>query len=103
MHGDVVAAARVLFGEPIETRHSVFQRLLKQAEWADQYRMASRKLHPFWGDGSLMAASLAQHPPAEPCLDNLEYCRCLALVLDGLANLGRSSHMLKQSGPDQAV
>ncbi|WP_267139209.1 DUF7742 family protein [Anianabacter salinae] len=88
MHGDVVAAARVLKGVPGSLRAALLVRLLRQTEAADRFRRAQGRLHPLWGDGSLMAAALARRPGPEPHLDDADYCDCLALVFTALARRG---------------
>ena len=92
MHGDVVAAARVLYGETEEARAGIIDRLITQARRADRYRKEMGQVHPFWGDGSLMAASLAMDPPPEPRLADEDYCACLAQVFEALISRERSLH-----------
>jgi len=86
MHGDLVAAARVLFGLPAARRNAAIGQLLRQAGWADRHRRKTGKLHPIWGDGSLMSAALNRRPGPEPSLDDPVYCACMALVLDALVD-----------------
>ncbi len=87
MHGDVVAAARVLVAEPCARRHAVLGRLLQEAGWADAYRRDSGRVHPMWGDGSLMTAALLRRPGREPGLSDTDYCGCLAMVLETLVTV----------------
>lgn len=87
-HGDVVAAARAVYALPSRDRLGALNRLVRAATWANRFRKVHRRTHPYWGDGSLMAAALAEDPPPEPRLDDPEYCQCLALVLTRLAELG---------------
>jgi len=84
LHGDVVAVARVLYAQPLCERGLVLKRLIKAAAWADGFRRATGRMHPVWGDGSLMTVALAGKPPPEPRLDDVEYCGCLAMVFDAL-------------------
>lgn len=84
LHGDVVAAARVLYVLPEALRLAELKRLIRKARWADAFRRQSGKVHPVWGDGSLMTAALAAVPPPEPPLDDADYCGCLAMVFEGL-------------------
>ena len=84
MHGDVVAAARVLYALPEEARSETIDRLLTNARRADRYRRETGKVHPFWGDGTLMTAALSTDPPAEPKLADEDYCACLAQVFEAL-------------------
>jgi hypothetical protein len=90
MHGDVVAAARVLYARAEAERGETMERLLVQAKRADRYRREMGKPHPFWGDGSLMSAALLYDPPAEPKLADEEYCACLAMVFETLINRERT-------------
>lgn len=84
LHGDIVAVARVLYAQPVRERDVVLKRLLQVAGWADQFRRATGRMHPVWGDGSLMTAALAAKPPPEPRLDDVEYCGCMAMVFEAL-------------------
>ena len=84
-HGDVVAAARRLYLLPEAGRADALQRLLDQASWAHVFRRATGRVHALWGDGSLMAAAMAAPLPPEPSLADADYCGCLAMVFDRLA------------------
>jgi len=84
MHGDLVAAARVLFGMAEDRRAAAIAGMLRQAEWADAYRRKSGQVHPVWGDGSLMSVALNRRPGPEPALSDRGFCGCLAEVLDAL-------------------
>ncbi|MEL7116337.1 MAG: hypothetical protein AAGP08_12240 [Pseudomonadota bacterium] len=94
MHGDVVAAARALYAQPEGVRATTIERLITQARRADRFRREMGRAHPFWGDGSLMAAALSTDPPPEPALANEEYCACLAQVFEALISRERSSRKL---------
>ncbi|MDF0600932.1 hypothetical protein P1J78_09330 [Psychromarinibacter sp. C21-152] len=85
MHGDVVAAARVLVALPAGARAGRLDRLIRAAGWADRFRRRYRRAHPYWGDGSLMAVALTEDPPPEPRLSDPEYCKCLSMVLEAVA------------------
>ncbi|WP_172295807.1 hypothetical protein [Pseudoruegeria sp. HB172150] len=88
LHGDLIAAARVLYGVPVPERGAVLGRLMRAAGWADRFRRHHRRAHPVWGDGSLMAAALSEGPPPEPSLEDADYCLCLAQVLQEVAACG---------------
>ncbi|WP_449240103.1 DUF7742 family protein [Candidatus Rhodobacter oscarellae] len=103
MHGDIVAAARVLYDAPQAARPLILDRLLSQAERADIYRRSEGAIHPFWGDGSLMAVALRKRPPPEPPLEDTEYCACLAQVFDALVNRVRKSRRLGLLGRAQGA
>ena len=80
LHGDAVSAACVLRGLPEARRGWVLLRMAAEARAADSYRRARGRMHPRWGNGSLMAAALRRRPAREPLLEDPEYCRCLAQV-----------------------
>lgn len=84
MHGDVVAAARALYAHPEDARLDLIERLLLQARRADRFRRETGRVHPFWGDGSLMSAALGLKPGPEPKLADDDYCSCLAQVFEAL-------------------
>lgn len=84
LHGDVVAAARVLFAAPPGRRAGLMRALLDRAGWADAYRRHAGRAHPFWGDGSLMSAALALRPGPEPGTQDDDYCACLCQVLEAV-------------------
>ncbi len=84
LHGDVVAAACVLLALPDTLRAKRLDRMLDEAAAADLYRKKTGKGHPAWGNGSLMAAALHYPARAEPFLDDVDYCRCMALVFEAL-------------------
>ena len=87
MHGDVVAAARVLYRLPCAARENALTHLIGMARKADSYRKRTGQSHAEWGDGSLMTAALAALPPPEPRLDDPDYCLCMAMVFGALARL----------------
>ncbi|TNF13507.1 MAG: hypothetical protein EP320_08995 [Rhodobacteraceae bacterium] len=58
--GDLLAAARVATLWPEAERHGRLMRLFDEAHTADLYRKRLGRLHPIWGDGTLMAAALGR-------------------------------------------
>lgn len=87
LHGDAVAAARVLVTVPETARAGTLAQMLARADAADAYRKRFGRAHPQWGSGTLM--SLAQRGAVlrpEPDLGQSAYCRCLALVYAMLAD-----------------
>ncbi|MBK5928306.1 hypothetical protein [Rhodobaculum claviforme] len=84
LHGDVVAAARVLLCVPEVRRGRVMAELLRAADLADRYRRVTGRVHPDFGTGSLLAASAAWTRQDEPALDDPEYLDCLVAVLVAL-------------------
>ncbi|MCP5039078.1 MAG: hypothetical protein GY945_15905 [Rhodobacteraceae bacterium] len=85
LHGDVSAAACVLFLLPEDHRQAALHKMLAEADAADAYRQCRGRLHPLWGNGSLMSAALARPHCAEPFLDDPDYAACMALVFTVLA------------------
>lgn len=79
--GDALAAARALFPHAPSRRPWVFARLCAEAHRAAAARDRSGRMHPRWGDGSLMAAALRRDPPGEPPLNDPDFRACLILVL----------------------
>ena len=98
MHGDVVSAARVLLGVPRNRRAWVLHRMLAEAQRADAWRRRTARMHPRWGDGSLMAAALRRPILPEPPLDNAGYCRLLAYVYLSLAHRAGGGLPLDRDG-----
>ncbi|WP_171099741.1 hypothetical protein [Ruegeria sp. HKCCD7255] len=94
LHGDVSAAARALLAVPATDRERLCGRMIAEAEAADQHVAQTGRLHPVFGNGSLMAAARGRHLADEPGFDNLSYCACFEMVLRHLirfhANLRRS-------------
>lgn len=86
LHGDVASAARALYRVAPKERRRLCLRLLRQAEAADRHRQCFGKLHPRYGDGSLMAAARKLALADEPGFDDVEYRRCFALVLHCLSD-----------------
>lgn len=85
LHGDLASAARLLLTVPPAARGDLCRQLLAEAEAADAHRRATGKLHPRWGNGSLMAAARKRPLPPEPGFDDGDYCHAFATVLRMLA------------------
>ncbi|TDE40328.1 hypothetical protein [Antarcticimicrobium sediminis] len=96
LHGDVSCAARVLRAVPPGRRAALCRRMIREAEAADRYRLRHARVHPRWGNGSLMAAARHRGMADEPGFDDVDYCRCFIMVLEALAmrplSLRRSRH-----------
>lgn len=84
LHGDVVAAARLLMGIAPRDRPGVIVALLTRADAADRYRKRTGRVHPFWGNGSLLAAASVRGLRPEPFLDDPDYCQCFVEVFEAL-------------------
>ena len=63
LHGDIVAAARALYRLESTARGAELDRMFRHAAWADTYRKRTGRVHPVWGDGSLMAVALGRDAP----------------------------------------
>ena len=86
MHTDAVAAARVLLRHPRERRPWVLHRMLAEAVNADSWRRRTGRVHPRWGDGTLMAVALRRPAADEPPLSDPGWCRLVAYVYIALAH-----------------
>lgn len=86
LHGDVSNAARALLHVPRALRQDLCARMLCEAEAADIYAQRQGRLHPLWGNGSLMSAARKRVLADEPGFDDVDYCDCFEMVLRGLVN-----------------
>lgn len=86
MHTDAVAAARVLLRHPRDRRPWVLHRMLSEAITADDWRRRTGRIHPRWGDGTLMSAALRRPTASEPPLSDPAWCRLMAYVYLALAH-----------------
>lgn len=84
LHGDVMAAARVLLRLPCDKRQAVMQQMLERASFADLYYKRLGRGHAEWGNGSLMAVAFARDMAIETFLDDPDYCSCFVLVFEAL-------------------
>lgn len=58
--------------------------MIAEAELADRHVAMTGRLHPFYGNGSLMAAARSRVLADEPGFDDLQYCQCFEMVLQSL-------------------
>jgi hypothetical protein len=86
LHGDVANAARALLHVPRGARRELCTRMIREAEAADIHARRVGRLHPLWGNGSLMSAARKRVLADEPGFDDLEYCGCFEMVLRALIN-----------------
>ena len=84
LHGDVSNAARALLKVPEGQRRDLCARLIREAEAADAHVRRHGRLHPLWGNGSLMSAARKRVLADEPGFDDIAYCRCFEMVLRAL-------------------
>ncbi len=81
LHGDISAAARALLAVPLPERDRLSTLMITEAETADQHVVRTGRLHPIYGNGSLMAAARSRPLADEPRFDDLDYCQCFEMVL----------------------
>ncbi len=81
LHGDISAAARALLAAPPPERRRLCARRIAEAEQADHHARATGRLHPVFGNGSLMATARNRVLADEPDFDDLNYCQCFEMVL----------------------
>lgn len=81
LHGDVSAAARALLNAPPADREQLCIRMINEAQLADAHVGQTGRLHPLFGNGSLMASARNWQLAEEPNFDDLQYCQCFELVL----------------------
>lgn len=84
LHGDVSCAARALLAVPELRRPDLCMRLIREAEIADAHVRRTGRLHPMWGNGSLMSAARKRVLADEPGFENSDYCACFEQVLAAL-------------------
>lgn len=67
--GDMIVAAQALRDVPAHRHRLVFGQMLARAHAADKWRKRLGRIHPCWGNGSLMALALplARGKPGEDC------------------------------------
>lgn len=84
LHGDIVAAARVLLMLPHALRHQRIQVLIAAARLADMHRLQTGGAHPLYGNGSLMDVASRQPQAPEPLPGDTAYLACLNMVIEAL-------------------
>ncbi|QBF32262.1 hypothetical protein [Thalassococcus sp. S3] len=84
LHGDVTSAARVLLGTPEAQRRWMCRQMIGEAVLAERHRLRTGRMHPRWGNGSLMAAARRRVLADEPTFDDPDYCGCVETVLQCL-------------------
>jgi hypothetical protein len=81
---DLMAAARVLLQAPPASRAAEAETMITQAQLADKYRCQTGRLHPRFGNGTLLSVALCR-PSSEPQTPgDPEYLACMALMIDAL-------------------
>ncbi|MFD2739868.1 hypothetical protein ACFSUD_09830 [Sulfitobacter aestuarii] len=85
LHSDLIAAARALLLVPRDERPALCETMLREADWADRFTRRLGRMHPLWGNGTLLAAARRRDWADEPRVNQPDYCACLLLVLQALA------------------
>lgn len=83
-HGDLTAAGCALLSVAPAARRELLSRMLAEAEAADAYRRETGRVHPLWGNGSLMSVAMVLPRSREPFLDDPDYAACLAMIFDAV-------------------
>jgi len=84
LHSDMIAAARAVLAVPEEARPDFCLQIMREAETADKFVRRLGKLHPLWGNGTLMGAARAHGMAPEETFGDLAYCRAFQTVLCGV-------------------
>lgn len=84
--GDILCLARVLHRARPPDRPALCQRLILQAEAADKFRKRFRRVHPMWGNGSLMGRATQADAQAlrHISLSDPDFCEALGVALQKL-------------------
>ena len=84
MIGDVMALARGLSGMPADHQRIACQQAYLRAHCADKFRKRLGRVHPRWGDGSLMAFALLTYRGKRDQDLDWAFMSALRTVLDQL-------------------
>lgn len=84
LHGDVSCAARAMLSVPPALRSRFCAELIAHAHAADLHVQRTARLHPRWGNGSLMAAARKHPMMPEPGFDCPDYCACYSQLMQAL-------------------
>jgi hypothetical protein len=84
LHGDVSCAARAMLCVPAARRPYFCAALIARAHAADLHVRRTARLHPRWGNGSLMAVARKHPMRPEPGFDDPEYCACFSQLMQAL-------------------
>lgn len=81
---DLMAAARVLLAVPARLRVAEAYVLIRHTRIADDFRRDTGRLHPGFGNGTLLSLAL-QCPTQEPRTPgDPEYLACIATMIDAV-------------------
>ena len=94
--GDISAAARALLNVPVQSRLSLLDTMIQQADAAHDYHKRLRRPHPLWGNGSLMARANVELQVMEPFASNIAYLDALQIVICTLISRKRGAKMCQK-------
>ena len=77
---DLEVAVRVLLAMPGPARHQMVIQLYQEASIAEQYRKTTAKLHPLYGNGTLMSAAQKYAMMPRKAFCDADYLRCMAIL-----------------------
>lgn len=84
MLSDVRAVARALLAVPDDARPALCARIIAKADAADRYCRRLDRIHPKWGNGTLLAAAQSGPVAREPVAGDPAYCEAVCLVFEAL-------------------
>lgn len=82
--GDLRLAARVLLGRSEGAWPALMAEMLAEAHHADRYRKVFGRVHPRFGNGTLMAVAFARAPVPEPPAGDMRYLEALRAVIEAV-------------------
>lgn len=80
-HGDASSAARALLAVAPGARLALIRALFAEAETADRHLRETGRIHPQFGNGTLMAVARHRRLAVEPDFSDPDYSHCFELVL----------------------
>lgn len=87
--GDILAAAAVCARAPADDHADIAHQLIMQADAAHRYAKYHHKIHPVWGNGSLMARAMAEKRGVGADFGSVQFLEAMAVVTTALAHWKR--------------
>ncbi len=91
MAAEILLLGRALLPLPQRSRRKRAELILAETFEAAAYFTASGKVHPSFGDGSLMARILPLRPVAEPFADNADFLQALSVAVGAMRRYRRTA------------
>lgn len=91
LHQDVVALARCLLLLAPADRRKFADLQISLTDQADVYRTESGRVHPFFGNGTLMSCCNGHQQDAERRVDDPDYADCMIKALEAIVAFGTNS------------